>query len=181
MTYRSFLVSALGLVAACGGDRALDEGARTTGALQSQCLTDGDFDFVLTAAALAPWDGHAARAVAFEPASPVGPGAPVDRRPADVSGVVHDGRFVAVCPHALRTNYAYPSAAVFVDVDEDGRCDAGDVGLSLQLYGWDAEFITGGLSLPETSSGDSGVWQPVETLGGHIGLPDPHFCSAFFD
>lgn len=169
------------LLSACAAERAI---APTTGGATTSellCLGDGDFDFSLRAGALERWEGAEVRTVAFEP-SLLGVQAQAPRRPVDLRGRVVGGRFSAGCPMALKNNSSYPSVALFVDVDGDGRCGPGDVGTIDQRYAWSATFGDQSFAYFDGVDHDSSAWGRVDGQGPPIGAPaGSSFCSGYFE
>lgn len=54
-------------------------------------------------------------------------------------GRVQQGRVSLSCPKSLHTTFAYPTFAVVIDADGDGKCSANDLAASRQLYGWNQD------------------------------------------
>lgn len=57
-------------------------------------------------------------------------------RVAEASGVVDDGVAVIECGSLLDAHPRQPTLAMFVDVDDDGRCSEPDVGLVAWYFVW---------------------------------------------
>jgi hypothetical protein len=70
----------------------------------------------------------------------------------------------------LENNLYYPSYAVFIDLNDDGRCDLGDFGVSSQRYGWDA-------AIDESVGID---FAPVDDMQAAIGSTAKSFCASYF-
>lgn len=54
-------------------------------------------------------------------------------------GRVQQGRVSLACQKSLHTTFAYPTFAVVIDADGDGKCSANDLAASQQLYGWNRD------------------------------------------
>ena len=54
-------------------------------------------------------------------------------------GRVRQGRVSLSCAKSLHTTYGYPTFAVVIDADGDGKCSANDLAASQQLYGWNQD------------------------------------------
>lgn len=54
-------------------------------------------------------------------------------------GRVHQGRVSLSCAKTLHTTFAYPTFAIVIDADGDGKCSANDLAGSRQLYGWNQD------------------------------------------
>jgi hypothetical protein len=140
------------------------------------CLTDGSFDFHVFGDGLTFYEGKQVAVSAIENTTDFsGPDTPTTthRRPVRMSATIHDGAFSISCPGSLRENYGYPSYALFIDVNGDGKCGAGDVGTDMQLYGWNMAV--------DDRLGMSSDWAPVSDLPRAIGLGEGSvFCQDYF-
>ena len=135
------------------------------------CSGGGTFDFQVSGADFAAFEGRTVTAVAFvnDQLSSPAQGAPVVR----LSTVIHNGAFSLSCPQSLSTNFYYPSWAVFVDTDGDGHCTGSDVGMSMALYGWDSDV---GQALDPTWFGAT-----ASDVHGPIGGATGSFCTDYFE
>jgi hypothetical protein len=157
------------LVAACGGSFEPDRRPPEE-ITPASCPTDGAFGLRLYGVGLGAHEGRRVRVSVVEPASIEG-GAPRTFR---LSSRVTGGAFEVSCPAALRENMAYPSWAVLVDVDDDGRCGGTDIGYAGQFYGWTAN-VEG--EVP------AGSWERVSAetpLRGPMPGGAADFCGGFF-
>jgi hypothetical protein len=138
------------------------------------CSSDGAFDFHIFGT-LSGYEGRLVAAVAIENPD-FGATSQVQRRPVEMTTQVQGGSFSIQCPTSLRETYAYPSYALLVDADQDGHCSAGDVGLVMQLYGWDQAVEHDIAANPD--------WypqlQPVGELHGGVGMDSNDFCTGYF-
>ena len=89
-----------------------------------------------------------------------------------LSGTIQEGTFSLSCPGSLHENYAYPSWALFADVDGNGKCSAGDVGYQAQLFGWNGD-VEQALLAADASA--------VTSLPAPIGSGASSFCSGYFE
>ncbi len=153
-------------------------GGVATQAPTDTCAGAAELDFRVSGSGLAQWEGRRVVAAAIE--SDQDRAVERHRRPVLVSAAITGGAFSLSCADSLHTNYWYPSFAVFVDVDGDGRCGAGDVGHQSQRYGWDRD-----LTEEIQSAADFSGWQPIGTGSAGLGIPvgsaASTFCAAYFD
>jgi hypothetical protein len=120
------------------------------------------------------WEGRTITSAATENDEGAEPRPP--RRPIFISTTIRDGAFSLSCPGSLRENGIYPSWALYVDVDSDGRCTPADSGYQQQLYAWS-------LSIDEEVPRDGPrtiADAPKYTLWGPIGSNTESFCSGYF-
>jgi hypothetical protein len=141
------------------------------------CEADAQFDFHVWGDGLSTWEGRRVVAAAIE--NEWGSqGIDGNRRPVLLSGAIQNGAFSLFCPRSLKDNYAYPSWAVFIDVDGDGHCSTSDVGYQMQLYGWNAEVNE---EIPATA------WVTIPTgvvygrMGRPLGSTASDFCAGYFN
>lgn len=183
MAIREMTVVALGLVLAqgCadapldGGDETQEEtaGEKADRLKSDYCADDGEFAFRVRASGLEAWEGRRVVAAAMENEQI---GGRLVRR-ALVRGRIRDGAIELGCPSALRENYAYPSWAVYVDVDRDGSCGSADSGVQMQLYGWrfDVEPDLEPRNWAVVGTPRNGGLRPA------LGSPeDSGFCHSYF-
>lgn len=137
------------------------------------CAGDAQLDFVVSGHGLEAWDGARVAAAALENDMNAGIDVPA-RRPVLLSSTIADGAFALSCDRSLSENYGYPSYALYVDVDGDGRCSAGDVGYQMQLYGWN-DSVADDLDTSELYPLDAGG------LGPAIGADASDFCGSYFE
>ena len=141
------------------------------GVATDRCAGGGTFDFDISGADFAAYEGRTVTAVAFVNdaiGSPT-PGSPVVR----LTTVIHNGSFSLSCPQSLTTNYDYPSWAAFIDVDGDGHCTGSDVGAGMALYGWNRDVA-------EVTAPDWFAATPAGQ-GGPIGGATGSFCTDYFE
>jgi hypothetical protein len=89
-----------------------------------------------------------------------------------LSSTIQDGAFSLFCPRSLHQNYGYASWALFVDVDGDGHCSAGDEGYQAQLFGWNWSMAE------ELVASDS---SSTASLAAPIGTGASSFCTGYFE
>ena len=138
------------------------------------CAQDALFDYAATGTRLSEWNGRLVVAAAFEN-DQVGEGT-VERRPVLISTMIQDGSFSMACPRSLSENYGYPSSAVYIDTDGDGRCTAADLGAQFQLYGWANDV----LDTIATGTGWNNLQSPTK-LQPPLGSMKRDFCTGYFD
>jgi hypothetical protein len=134
------------------------------------CLADGTYDFRVRSDAMGAYEGARIYAAAVENEQlPQG----TRRHPVQSGATILGGSFAISCPHALRENYAYPSFAMFIDVDRDGHCTGADLGWGgVQAYGWNA---------PIDDVIESPSFVAASKLAPSIGgAPGSTFCSDYF-
>jgi hypothetical protein len=180
-------LSAIALLAACNerglpaaASGASGPGPQTMTTVQSTelCLTDGEFDFHVYGDGLAAWEGKRIAASAIETHSDFSDPQNIQhstRRPVQLDTRISGGSFSIMCPSSLRPNNEYPSYAVFIDVDGDGKCGGSDIGLQMQLYAWDRAV--------DDHIGISFEWEsflPVAQLQGELGDQPHSFCQDYF-
>jgi len=143
-----------------------------------RCDLDGEFGVSVAAHGLESLDGARVWLSAVEPN--VEPG-DEDEVVVLLGGRVKDGAFKLACEHGLRTNYSYPSLAVVVDRDGDGRCSAADQAFRMQMYGWaDAQEYGLTAAAVETPWPMEDAWQAaseVPPLWGDLDLCRYHFAA----
>lgn len=151
-------------------------GGNGEGGCDDTCARDARHDFRVWGQGLAAWEGRRVVAAAIE--NEVGGDQLLNRRVVLQSTSIRDGAFALACPRSLHDSYLYPSWAVFIDVDGDGRCTTGDLAYQMQLYAWRDDVEA---ELPATG------WHaiPVSAVSGPIVLPvgstASDFCSGYFD
>jgi hypothetical protein len=127
---------------------------------------------------LGTYDGARIHAAALEPhtARSSGKWAAETRRPVSTSTIISNGRFEVSCPGALQRALHYPSWALWIDLNRDGLCGEGDVGLHQGLYGW-VEPIDRQVG-PGSPSGGTGLdaFVPLSQLG----VGTAFFCTTYF-
>jgi hypothetical protein len=86
------------------------------------------------------------------------------------------GSFSISCPNSLVENVNYPTYALYVDLDRDGRCGTADVGVFAQGYGWFSAIDD------DVTKSDMVVSDmlPVDQMVGSNGFPVPEFCERYF-
>jgi hypothetical protein len=191
------------LLSACGGDRVLSPpevedqdvdplGPATLGEAEVKqddgvtqatpytCAGYGEHDFRMWAQGLTAWEGHRVVAAAIE--NELGGGARTSTRPVHIAGTIRGGAFSLACARSLHTNYGYPSYAVYVDVDGDGRCGPGDVAHQSQRYGWDDAML---VEIPNAIDFAGWITIPPAGTSGNLQAPiggrGATFCAAYFD
>jgi hypothetical protein len=140
------------------------------------CLNDGSFDFHVYGDGLTQWDGKSIAATALEPQQDLTTQTTSLRIPVRMGSQITDGAFSISCPSSLDDNSYYPSYALFVDVNDDGRCDDGDFGLNAQRYGWN-QAIDDQIVAPDV---EAPTFLPVGELQPAIGSDAFTFCYAYF-
>ena len=98
------------------------------------------------------------------------------RRPVMKTTCIADGRFRSRAARRCGTTTTI-HPALYVDLDGDGHCGAGDVGLAMQLYGWNQPI--------DDDVGVTYAWatyRPTSQLVGAIGGGDTPgaFCHDYF-
>ena len=140
----------------------------------SFCAGDGDIDFGLTGTAPSSWEGRAVVVAAIEDhvkgeSSEV---RRVPRRVVHTSATIQGGTFSISCPRSLHDKFAYPTYAVFVDLDGDGRCSDGDLAYQELRFGWrNSELNTA----PEPSQ-----WQAISAEHPPKWGVYGDFCDGYF-
>ena len=134
------------------------------------CAANGQYDFQLSGAGMSAWEGRRVMAAATENDNSTSP--TTSQRVVLLSGTIQEGTFSLFCPGSLHENYAYPSWALFVDVDGNGKCSAGDVGYQAQLFGWNWD-VEQALLAADSSA--------VTSLPAPIGSGASSFCSGYFE
>lgn len=170
------------LLAACSGPLDADEaqeGAAAAGpdetaevaaaALQERCASGGQLDFRVLGAGLSRHEGRRVVAAAFE--NQLTAGATRHERVVLRTGTIRGGAFTLSCARSLRENYAYPSYGVYIDVDGNGRCNRGDLGYQMALYGWNQDVRD---AIPAASL------QEVSQLSPPLGGTARSFCAGYF-
>lgn len=107
------------------------------------CADDGAFGFRVWGSTLGRYDGARIHVAAIEPHRGHEDHRTVTTRyPVNVATTIAEGRFEVNCPNALQQSMAYPTWALWIDVDGDGACGDHDVGMIRALYGWDRTIDT---------------------------------------
>jgi hypothetical protein len=128
-----FVAVAMGFAACSQSGLPSEEIGRGTASL---CSSDGEWRFSVTGTDASQFNGQLVAISAAEPSEPPGK----DDVRAWLQGVVENGRVQLSCERGISTNYQYPSWAIVVDVDHDGKCSDDDLGFSEQLYGWNGDL-----------------------------------------
>jgi len=144
--------------------------AQVPGGTTQTCAADAQFDFDVWGDGLSSWDGRLVVAAAIENDS----AADSSHRPVLLSSTIQDGAFSFFCPRSLHRNNWYPSCAVFVDVDGDGRCTSGDAAYQMQYFAWDAYLQ---VEIPADGWGTISPGSPGPPIGSTAG----DFCTGYFD
>ncbi len=162
----------------CAVQHAADKETVDTDVLQTQCNGDASFDFHVSAEDLEQWEGKRVYVAVFENDSFDGlDGDPIGhRRVALLTGTIAGGGFSLVCPRALQSTWAYPSWAVFVDVDGDGLCGNQDVGVHAQRYGWDSD-VNEQVTAFSSVAAQEGATGPLKPPAGSSASS---FCEGYF-
>ena len=157
------------LLAACSTDHAL--AASTAPESADVCLTDGSFDFHVWSNRVSGYDGFSIVATAVEPQNTLeDPKTTAVRVPVRLGTEILDGSFSIACPSSLRADDWYPSYALYIDANRDGRCDDGDLGIDGQRYAWNTAIDE-----------DVGIdVAPVNGLSAAVGSTAATFCDAYF-
>jgi len=134
------------------------------------CAGDAELDFRVRGEDLGDFEGARVGAAAIE--NDWTPDGTESRRPVLLQGEVVDGSFSLSCANSLSENFAYPSYALYVDVDDDDRCSAGDLAYQMQFYGW-------GDSVEDLVHPDALL--PIDDVGIGVGTDGPDFCGSYFD
>jgi hypothetical protein len=135
------------------------------------CRGGAELDFVMRGSGLEAWEGARVGASALENDWDDDPLTATRR--VHLSGAIVNGAFALTCEDSLSENYAYPSYALYVDVDGDGRCSAGDLAYNQQLYGWNSSIV---------EDLDAADLYPVqESFGAPIGSQARDFCGGYFE
>ncbi|MBX7113430.1 MAG: hypothetical protein K1X64_03770 [Myxococcaceae bacterium] len=134
-------------------------------------------NFRIGGTGLSAWEGHVVRAAVNQDDWPNWPN--TFGRPVLLNGSIQNGAFSLECQSSLDVNYGYPSWAVFVDVDGDGKCSGADVGAHLIFYGWNdhVEAKVDAADLQVLSNvmppNSTNVWLPM-------GSTAADFCDGYF-
>lgn len=90
-----------------------------------------------------------------------------------LEGRIAAGAFAFSCAKTLHTTYAYPTFAVVIDEDGNGRCSPGDVQSARQLYGWKED---------QQVTVEAAQLQSVRTASTLVGDRKTFdFCALYFD
>jgi hypothetical protein len=172
------------VVSACGAERdtnpKAEQAARVDPATQDQsavsasgachtCAGNGTLDFNVRGEGLAQWEGRRVVAAAIEnDSNPL-----TARRPVILTGTIKNGAFALSCERSLTESYAYPSWAIFIDADGDGRCSNDDSAVQATLYGWNASVDE---EIPSAS------WKRISEGPFRPPLADSKndFCNGYF-
>lgn len=127
------------------------------------CPSDGTVAFTVDVRGIEIWNGRAAHIAAAEG----------NERRFSAVRIVSSGTVQTTCATAFvdsqKTNAA-PSAAIYIDANHDGRCDAGDVGTVAHRY---AVFPEN----PFVLNAAANELVPIERLEGRSGRA---FCDDYF-
>lgn len=139
--------------------------------LRDVCARTGRIDFQVTGRGLARLEGRRVVAAAYENS---GLGGALDaKRIVLRSGVIRAGAFSLSCDRSLHENYAYPSWAVYVDADNNGACNNGDLGYQMQLYGWNR-------NIDQAIGASEWIRIAPGSLTRPLGSRASDFCSGYF-
>lgn len=134
--------------------------------------------FQLSVAELTAWERRTVWVTVIEQSRGEVDAGPVTRRPVRLANVVHRGAFSTSCPRSLSQDASYPSWAAYIDLDRDGSCSEGDVGVVRPEFAWPP----GGFSRT-FPSWETLEWAPVRALAGRdrIDGSPTSFCAQFFE
>lgn len=150
---------------------ALAEDADGVARLRDLCARTGRIDFQVTGRGLGRFEGRRVLAAAYEN---TGLGGALDaKRMVLRSGVIRAGAFSLSCDRSLHENYAYPSWAVYVDADNNGVCNNGDLGYQMQLYGWNR-------NIDQEIGATEWIRIAAGSLSHPLGSRASDFCSGYF-
>lgn len=136
-----------------------------------RCGQDGVTGIAVTITGLEAYEGRAVYLSVAEPyRDSVSPAWAI---PVLLRAEVRDGAVAFACPQGLHANYMYPTWALLLDENDDGRCDANDRGhVRADYYGWAENFevsaTLGGSDLARTTK---------ELAGRALGYD---FCAYYF-
>lgn len=153
-----------------GCSAASPEASESTAHAVTADQNDARFDFRVSGDGLDVWEGKQVFSAALE--NHWEGTESVSVRVVNERTTVVGGAFQVLAEEALHTNYGYPSFAVLIDVDGDGKCSDGDMVYFRQFYGWSS-------AIEDSSHGPSAFVQKSDIQGGPIG--GTSFCGAFFD
>jgi hypothetical protein len=139
----------------------------------NDCANDGDLSFRFAGEVPAAWEGRTLVVSAIEDRTK-GSSQPAPRRVVRVATKIEGGRFAVSCPRAAHADQAYPSFGVFVDLDGNGRCSAGDVGFQEIRFAWDHTGVNE--RLDRASSSWVSLGEPRRPKWDMYG----EFCEAYF-
>lgn len=144
MLIRSFFIVAVLTNSACGLDPLSVPAGTPSGVggsaptypafVATSCPGAGSIDFRAELTGLQSYDGKRVYFAAIEPEPHAG-GA-IEHRTMHLSTMIRSGAASAQCSNALSPNMSYPALAAFVDVNNDGQCNDGDLGFDIIYYGW---------------------------------------------
>jgi hypothetical protein len=132
------------------------------------CLRSGDLDFSIRGTGFDQFEGAVVRVGARQDAYASSPATHIV-----LSGVISNGGFDLSCPDSLTENTAYPSYAVFIDVDGDGVCTSQDIGYDVILYAWlndVADSVQYGVNTYAT-------W--LNPIGDYVSFHKEPFCQRY--
>lgn len=158
---------AVDFATADAGPGPIDETVGPAPVERLECAGDGTYDVAVSATGLEEYEGATVYIAAYQLAGEDEPARRVLLRTA-----VADGAFAADCAASITTNFAYPSVAVLLDLDDDG-CNDGDPVVSHQLFGWDEDV---GLTLTEP-----GEFTPLDQSRVSVIGHEESFCEVLFD
>jgi hypothetical protein len=167
MKYVGLALAIFAATPGCAGS-ALDAPS-PKGEAEELCVSTALYDFEVSGGGLEMYEGRKVMAVAIENDITVQP--TVSARVVALTGKISYGAFSLSCPKSLSNNTGYPSYALYVDVNDDGKCDAGDQGFEMQLYGWIA---------PTMADIHTDSWTDIAHLGAPIGPNAATFCAGYF-
>ena len=137
------------------------------------CHDRGTFALDVTGAGFEKLAGARVVASAIEPTTN-----PSDARPSVMLSdrIETDGTFELTCPKALSRNGGYPSYGVWIDVDGDGKCGPGDLGVASIFYAWSDDVKVATRPSGQSDGSSSGIaFEPVERVTGW----DRPFCAYY--
>lgn len=114
---------------ACGTEPAAPKPTASTSAVRQQCDGRGQHSIAVEGDGFGAYEGKRVWLSAREQGGVV----------ALVEGRVSGGKIRLSCAKSLHTTFAYPTFAVTIDTDNDGRCSASDHHARSIMYGWNAD------------------------------------------
>lgn len=113
---------------ACGTEPAAPRPTAAGSAVRQQCDGRGEHSIAVEGDGFGAYEGKRVWLSALEPG----------RVAAVVEGRVSGGKIRLSCAKSLHTSGVYPSIAVVIDTDNDGRCGPSDHQSRSIMYGWNA-------------------------------------------
>lgn len=135
------------------------------------CPGDGQYALRVSGTGFSAHAGVTVAASAVEPNDLDPNAAATDRHVILTSKIKANGGFSLSCETALKENYQYPAYALWIDANDDGKCNAGDLAFNYaNYYGWAEDIIA--TATPASIDPDSiGFREPVQP--GWIPIPAP--------